>query len=160
LLNTTRILIVDSNIDHATGFRAILQKNGCQVDAFVDPVEAIEAFSRQEYHIVILDIKLQGNSGFMIARKIHRANKQVKIILMSTFPISADELSNVTRFIRIDAVIKKPVGIAKLMDHLSVLSGHYKEGRWSKSSFVTTVGAAATAVVWTLLDDALPLLIN
>ena len=160
LLNTSRILIVDSSKDHAIGFRAILQQYGYQADAFTDSTEAIEAFLKQEYDIVILDIKMRGISGFELARKICRANKQVKVILMGTFPVSADELRKVSQFLRIDAVIKKPVGVAKLMDHLSVLSGNYKEGNWSKRSFLTSISAAATAIVGTLLDDGMPLLIS
>ena len=50
-------LLVDHNGDHSVAFRAALEGNGYNMDAFVNPHEAPEACSEKEHCIVIVELK-------------------------------------------------------------------------------------------------------
>jgi DNA-binding response OmpR family regulator len=134
-------MIVDDTADSAISFRAALEQYGFQVDTFTDPEQALAHFSPERYSVVISDIRMPNLSGFELARKIDALDKDAKIILMSAFHMTREEFEKVLPSTRVDVFIKKPVGMTKLMDHLSVLLGNYKEGRWSlRSSFIASVG--------------------
>jgi DNA-binding NtrC family response regulator len=137
-------MIVDDAPDNVIAFRAALEQYGFQVDTFTDPEQALEHFSPERYNVVISDIRMPKLSGFELARKIDKVDQDAKIILMSAFHMTREEFEKVLPSTRVDAFIKKPVGMTKLMDHLSVLLGNYREGRWSlRSSFIAIIGMIA-----------------
>jgi YesN/AraC family two-component response regulator len=93
-------------------------------------------------------------TGFEFARKINSIDKSTKIILMSAFHLTKEEFDEVRPSTRVDVFIKKPIGMTKLRDHLSVLLGNYKEGRWSLLS--SYIGSATTTSIIFMLQDSLP----
>ena len=152
-----RIMIVDEEKNHAVCFRAALERYGYAIDAFTDPLKALQAFCRGRYKVVIIDAKMREISGFEFARKIDGIDKEAKIIMMATFPISKQDFERSSPT-RIDVFIKKPVGMTKLMDHLSVLSGNYKEGKWSIGTTVSSfIAGVATFLLSLTLEEGIPL---
>lgn len=73
---------------------------------------------------------MPGLTGFELARRIDKVDKDKKIVLMTAFEITKEELEKVFPSIRVHAFIRKPIGIVKLMYHLHVLLGiHSHKGR-------------------------------
>src|ERR1051325_9742581 len=109
-----RAMIIDDESDHVQCLKLALKHFGLDVDAFTDPQEALIHFSPGVYDIVISDIKMPNFSGFELARKINVLDKDAKIILMSAFHMTKEEFDKVIPSTRVDAFIKKPIGMTKL----------------------------------------------
>ena len=149
-----RIMIVDSESGQAQCLRLALKHLGLEAEAFRDPDQALAHFSPGLYAIVISDIWMSKLSGFEFARKIDAMDKDTKIILMSAYRMTREEFNKFLPSTRVDAFIKKPIGMTKLRDHLSVLLGNYKEGRWSLIS--SCIGSAMTTSMIFMLQDNIP----
>src|SRR4051794_9060094 len=109
-------MIVDDEVDHVAFFRAALEHYGFHVDTFSGPRQALTSFSPGRYDIIISDVKMPEMCGFEFARIIDSMDKDVKIILMTAFHMTKQEFDKVMPSTRIDAFIKKPVGMTKLLD--------------------------------------------
>lgn len=154
-----RVMIVDDELDHVQCLKLTLKHFGLDVDAFTDPEQALAHFSPGRYSIVISDIKMPKLSGFELARKIDSIDRDTRIILMTAFHSTKEEFSKVLPCTRVDAFIKKPVGMTKLRDHLNVLLGNYKEGRWSIDSSIPSfmTGAPTSLLLILSTQDSIPL---
>jgi DNA-binding NtrC family response regulator len=110
------ILIVDDEPDILTIFKKAVELAGYSTYGFVNPSAALEHFRQdpKAYQAVITDVRMPGMSGFDLAREIRRMNRDVKIILMSSFEISMPEFKKVLPSLEIDGIFDKPVGLDKL----------------------------------------------
>ncbi len=156
-----RIMIVDDNSDDIVCFRTALEHYGYHVDIFTDAEQALAHFSPGLYNVVISDIRMPKISGFEFARKIDGIDKDTKIVLMTAFHMTKEEFDKVMPSTRVDVFIKKPIGMTKLLDHLSVLLGNYKEGRWSRGASISSFIANAPLTLLTLLsvDGNIPIIV-
>jgi DNA-binding response OmpR family regulator len=59
-----RILVVDDEYDVGLTIKLVLEENGFKVDSFNDASEALENFTTGIYDLVILDVIMEGMSGF------------------------------------------------------------------------------------------------
>jgi two-component SAPR family response regulator len=89
---------------------------------FEHPELALKNFSAGRYDIVIADIKMPKISGFEFVRQVDCIDKSAKIILMTAFQLKKEEFEKVMPSARVDAFIKKPIGMTKLIDHIETLS--------------------------------------
>lgn len=110
------VLIVDDEPDILAIFKKALEREGHSTYGFVNPVAALEHFSQnpKAYQMVISDIRMPKMSGFQLAKEIRRINQDVKIVLMSAFEISMDELKKVLPSVKIDGIFEKPTRLEKL----------------------------------------------
>ena len=65
-----RILAVDDEKKILDILSYFLKESGFDVDAFTDPKEALKAAGENRYDLAVLDIVLQGDDGFSVARKL------------------------------------------------------------------------------------------
>ena len=130
--NNKHIMIVDDEEGVLTRLKHILEQGGRYIlDAFASPHAALERFrqSPAEYDIVISAAKMQGMTGFELARAVRSARPQVRIILMTPFEIDSWEFGKVMPSTKVDAFITKPVSTAALC---SIVASE-KRGRNSSS---------------------------
>jgi DNA-binding response OmpR family regulator len=152
-----RALIVDDESDVAQCMKLALKHFGLEADIFTDPELALAHFSPGVYDVIISDIKMPNLSGFEFARKITSIDNDVKIILMTAFNLTKEDFEKAIPSTRVDAFIKKPIGMTKLRDHLNVLLGDYKEGKWSNRYSITSVMTGATSMfMMSWLQDIIP----
>lgn len=116
-------MIVDDSQDLVISFRAMRELNGYQVDTFTNPQEALDNYSPKRYDLIITDIRMPILTGLELVTRINDIDKDTKIMIMTAFDITKQEFEKVLPSARIDAFIRKPIGIVKLMDHLRVLLG-------------------------------------
>jgi CheY-like chemotaxis protein len=114
-LKETNILLVDDDPDILQVFKKSLEIAGYSTYGFVNPSAALEHFRQnaKAYQIVVTDVKMPGMNGFQLSRQIRSLNPDIKIILMTSFEITSDELQKVMPSLRIDGLIKKPVSLRK-----------------------------------------------
>jgi DNA-binding NtrC family response regulator len=131
-------MIIDDDQDLVVAFRAMLELNGYQVDTFTNPQEALDNLTPKGYDVIITDIKMPTLTGLELVPRINEIDKDTRIMVMTAFDITRQEFEKVLPFGRIDAFIRKPIGMVKLMDHLRVLLGtnHRKDDHRSLSSSI------------------------
>ncbi len=122
-LKGMRVLVVDDNIDlaetlldqlHALSFQASSVTNGR--DAITELQTALTTGKRM-YDLVLLDWKLNGESGLIVAQSIRRNTeiaKQPKIILMSGFILSSEIKDEHWKYV--DLFLGKPFSISSLFN--------------------------------------------
>ena len=81
--NTKSVLIVDDEPDVNLSLKIALEENGFEVDAFDDPVTALDHFKKGAYDLLILDIVMPKMHGFELYREIRNIDNEVKICFLT-----------------------------------------------------------------------------
>ena len=113
------VSVVDDDISTATFFHEALRQNidGISVFSFIDPVKAFEHFTenRQNYALVISDLRMPGLNGLELLKKVKTSNPKVRTILMSAYNFEKEELYQ--QYMEegvINSTIEKPVTMNSL----------------------------------------------
>src|SRR5690349_21485204 len=87
-----RVLVVDDNVDSATGIELLLKEAGHEVYVAYDGVKALETARRMRPEFVFLDLGLPGLDGFEVARALRREPdlQGVRIIAISGYGSESD----------------------------------------------------------------------
>ena len=83
-----RILVVDDEYDISLTIKVVLEENGFIVDSFNDASQALENFMTGIYDLVILDVIMEGMSGFSLYNEIRKLDDKVPICFLT----AADDL--------------------------------------------------------------------
>ncbi len=76
-----RIMIIDDDIDIANLFKIFLECNGYNVDAYTNPIDALNNFRKQSYSLIILDLKMPKMDGITLYKKIKEIDDKIIICL-------------------------------------------------------------------------------
>jgi two-component system, OmpR family, response regulator ChvI len=82
-MEKSRILVVDDEPDVTFTLKITLEDKGFKVDAFDDPLLALETFKAGLYDLVILDIKMPKMNGFELFREIKKIDNNVKVCFLT-----------------------------------------------------------------------------
>jgi DNA-binding response OmpR family regulator len=110
------VLIVDDEPDVKLALKIALEENGFEVDAFDDPVIALEHFKKGVYDLLILDIKMPKMHGFELYREIRKVDSQVKICFLTAGEMyygAYTDIFNENQFIR------KPIENKELINRVN-----------------------------------------
>ena len=85
-------MAVDDEPDILKIVEMSLAKWGYAVDAFTDPLEALDSFSRNhsKYSLILTDIKMPGMSGDELARRAKKIRPDIKVMVMTAFEVDKD----------------------------------------------------------------------
>jgi DNA-binding response OmpR family regulator len=75
------ILIVDDESDIANLFKIFLESNGYDVDAYTNPIDALNNFRKQRHNLIILDLKMPEMDGITLYQKIKEIDDKAIICL-------------------------------------------------------------------------------
>src|SRR5215831_4657121 len=78
-----KILVVDDEPDICYTFANILEGDGFAVDTFDDPLLALQAFRKDFYDLLILDIKMEKMNGFELYDEIRMIDDKVKVCFLT-----------------------------------------------------------------------------
>ncbi|HZB63741.1 MAG TPA: response regulator [Nitrososphaeraceae archaeon] len=125
-----KIMIIDDDIDITNLFSTFLEYNGYSVDAYTNPVEALNNYRKYSHDLIILDLKMPKIGGMTLYHKIKEIDNNV-IICFTTADINYIE--NLRKGI-IDIekiVLYKPVLLKDLKNKIdSLLSAKQARTRW------------------------------
>ena len=76
-------MIIDDDKDITNLFSIFLEYNGYIVDAYTNPLEAINNFRKNSHNLVILDLKMPMMDGITIYHKIKEIDDEVIICFTS-----------------------------------------------------------------------------
>lgn len=113
-----KILIVEDDFTIQTQLKTLLSGNGYEVSTVTDFSNTIEQVKSFLPHLVLLDIKLPGNSGFDICSQI-RTFSDMPIIFVTSSNTDMDELNSI--MLGGDAFITKPYNTAILLAKIAAL---------------------------------------
>ena len=110
------VLIVDDEPDVKLALKITLEENGFEVDAFDDPVTALDHFKKGVYDLLILDIKMPKMHGFELYREIRKVDSHVKICFLTAGEMyygTYADIFNENQFIR------KPIENKELINRVN-----------------------------------------
>jgi CheY-like chemotaxis protein len=126
-----KLLVVDDNSDILYVLKLGLLKNRFLVNAFTNPNEALQNFKSnpKDYCLLLSDIRMPELSGIQLARKVKEINRDVKIVLMTSFEIRDNEFSKLFPTLHVDGFVQKPLGISDLTSKILSIMGETKKRR-------------------------------
>jgi DNA-binding NtrC family response regulator len=117
--NDKIVSIVDDEIDITVLFHDALYGNidGISVVSFIDPVIALAHFkdNKENYALVICDIRMPGMNGLDFLKKVKNLNRKVRTILITAYEVEDKVLFE--RYSKegfIDSFMEKPITITRL----------------------------------------------
>jgi DNA-binding NtrC family response regulator len=102
-----RILVVDDDAHDAEALRSLLQEDGYAVDVCASSEDALAAFHRGTYAVVLADVQLPGGSGVDLVRTLRSAAPATAVIVLTGHA----SVSTAVAALKLGAVdyLKKPV---------------------------------------------------
>ncbi|PLX69295.1 MAG: two-component system response regulator [Denitrovibrio sp.] len=88
-----KILVVDDEPDIRLLYRSELEDHGFKVYDAANSKECFEILNNQKIDLVLLDIKLKGESGIDILQSISGKEKKTKVILATAYSAYQDDFS-------------------------------------------------------------------
>ena len=88
------VLIVDDEDSIRALYRAELEEEGYQVFCAPDGASALQLLEKETIHVVVLDIKLKGESGLQVLQNIVQRFKNVPVILSTAYGSYKDDFSS------------------------------------------------------------------
>jgi DNA-binding response OmpR family regulator len=101
----------DDEPDLALAFKIGLEDNGFIVDAFNDPILALQSFRDKEknnksYALALIDVKMPKMNGFELYNEIRKLDNKVKVCFITAFDIQEEH---------VECLLRKPVLIEDLV---------------------------------------------
>lgn len=113
-----KILIIEDDFTIQTQLKNLLLGNGYEAECVTDFASVTEQVKAFTPHLILLDIKLPGNNGFVICSEI-RTFSDIPIIFVTSSNADMDELNSI--MLGGDAFITKPYNTAILLAKISAL---------------------------------------
>jgi CheY-like chemotaxis protein len=125
---TKKIMLVDDEADILWLFKMILESDArLKVDAFLDPIIALENFRPGLYDLLLIDIAMPKMNGFELYDKIRELDKKVKISFVTASEMFYEEIRK-EAFPELDTTcfIRKPIAnpdlIQQVMEILEIVN--------------------------------------
>ena len=115
-----KILVIDDDKDINNLFKTFLEYDGYDVDAYTDPIDALYYFKKNEYDLVLLDLKMPQINGIAMFHALKNRDDKVTICLITADLSYLEQLKgkipNIEKY-----VIHKPILLRNLKDKLNQL---------------------------------------
>lgn len=124
-MNIKKILLVDNEVDITYALTNALENYGFNIEAFNDPILALNSYKSNFYDLIILDIKMPKMDGFELYNKIKEKDPQVKICFLTASELFYEEFRK-ARFLLVEKIgeeyfIQKPIKTDDLVQKINVL---------------------------------------
>jgi CheY-like chemotaxis protein len=88
-LTGKRVMLADDEKDIVAVLKMMLERWNCTVDAFSDPLAALEAFKSQpcDYDLIVTDIRMPGMNGIELAKNLSAIRPNSIILFISAFDL-------------------------------------------------------------------------
>ncbi len=113
-----RILLAEDNLVNQRVARALLERAGHEVLVASNGAEAVDFYTRERVHLVLMDIQMPEMDGFEAAAAIRAAEAaegraRVPIVALTAYAMRDDE---VRQFAQMDAHLTKPIRSSELTE--------------------------------------------
>lgn len=114
-----RVMIVDDEPDVNLAVKIALEQKDYKVDAFKDPLLALENFRKGLYDLLILDIKMPKMHGFELYRQIKRVDDKVKVFFLTAGEMYYGAYTDIFQAFDAQCFIRKPIENEELLKRLN-----------------------------------------
>jgi two-component system sensor histidine kinase/response regulator len=132
----SRILLAEDNAVNQTLAVRLLEKRGYSVIVAGDGRSAVEAFEKNQFDAVLMDIQMPGMDGFEATAEIRAKEKQtgghVPIIAMTAHALKGDQERCISA--GMDAYVSKPIRTSELFSTIESLLGIKRSVQTSHSA--------------------------
>lgn len=115
----TRILLVDDDKDHLKLFTMILEGEGYSVDAYADPVTALENFRPNYYDLALLDYLMPHLTGLELYRRIRELDSRMKGFIITATHEQLTDIEDKSQSPVNLKVIRKPISNEDLLTKIN-----------------------------------------
>ena len=91
-LTTSRVLLVEDEVNLARGIRENLEAEGHVVEVSTDGRDALERIRRTEYALIVLDVMLPGMDGYTVCETIRKEGRDTPVLFLTAKGGSADRI--------------------------------------------------------------------
>ncbi|MDR4509429.1 MAG: response regulator [Candidatus Brocadiaceae bacterium] len=107
-----RILVVDDDTDYNAYLTKFLTDEGYTTKGITMPLETLDILSREQFHIVILDLKMPRISGTELLKEIKSRHQNICVIVLTGYP----SFTTAVETMKLDAFdyLKKPFDLNDL----------------------------------------------
>jgi len=122
--NSLTIMVVDDDNDNLQIVRKGLERVGHEVHAFSEPLLAIQHIQNEgceKCSLLISDIRMPKMNGFQLARRVKELRPNMKIIMMTAFEVSMNEVKIMYPSLQIDKILSKPIKISSLVGMVRII---------------------------------------
>jgi len=115
-MSQMKILLIDDDETYRQVLARSLAKLGCQVEHFGHPQQALDYLSHIQEVIILLDLKLESDSGLRWITALKSSNSACRIILLTGYA----SISTAVEAIKLgaDDYLAKPITARELLSHL------------------------------------------
>ena len=114
----TRVLVVDDDEDNLNLFTIVLENVGFKVNSYSDPVQVLKEFKTSYHDLLILDYLMPSLNGFELYKRIRQADESIKVLILTASQERLHISHNQELVDMILKVVRKPIGISKLLDEI------------------------------------------
>jgi len=118
------IMVVDDDDDILQIMKKGLERSGHEVHAFCKPLLAIQHIQNggcKKCSFLISDIRMPKMNGFQLARRVKELRPNMKIIMMTAFEVSMNEVKIMYPSLQIDKILSKPIKISSLVGMVRII---------------------------------------
>jgi DNA-binding response OmpR family regulator len=124
-MSKRKILIIDDDIDINNLFKLFLEYDGYNVDAFTDPIDALYSFRKNDYDLVLLDLKMPKMNGMLLYEKLQNIDPDLLFCFITANKEYIEHLKkSITDIEKI--VIYKPILLSALRSKVNSLLSEKK----------------------------------
>ena len=113
-----KILVVEDELEIQEIISAFLEEAGYEVVGASDGLEGIEAFNRENFDLILLDIMLPKIDGYVVCEMI-RKTSNVPIIMLTALDGEEDELKGFE--LKVDDYVTKPFSAPLLLKRVEAV---------------------------------------
>jgi len=121
MMKKKRVLIADDEPSMRTTLSDILADNGFEVSTAEDGHAAVEMCEREDYDVVLMDVRMPGIGGVEAFRRIRKSPSDVRVILMSAY--GEDDLKHAALQDGAIAFLDKPLNLNTVIELVADSSG-------------------------------------
>jgi DNA-binding NtrC family response regulator len=110
------ILVIDDEETVLDTFKIIFEDMGYRVETFSDPVAGMTEAVKNDYDLIVTDIRMPGKDGAEVTEGIRKAKPGARILIVTAYP--DDPIVPRALEAGAFALLKKPFEIAKILDFL------------------------------------------
>jgi len=82
---TVRVMVVDDEPIVGKRLGPALEKMGCRIESFVDPVAALARLAETEFDVVVTDIRMDEVDGIGVLERVRQLWPRTKVIMITGY---------------------------------------------------------------------------
>jgi DNA-binding response OmpR family regulator len=113
-------------VDITDSLKKVLAGQGFRVDAYNDPVAALEHFKSNQYDVVILDVRMPKMNGFDLYREMAKLDGKTDYCFFTAFDIHHSEFEKVFPDVNVRAFLRKPISPSQITERINLVISHHQ----------------------------------